>query len=148
MRVCIHRGAKQIGGTCIELESRGSRLVLDLGLPLDAGVGFGNELPLVAGLAAGDDPDLLGVVISHPHPDHWGLLPLVPDTVPVFIGSAALVSSAGRRSTRLRLPRRRSRLDARACPAAGRDGGEPDVRTRGPGGELHVLARDHGQQRR
>ena len=89
MRACIHRGAQQIGGTCIELESEGKRLLLDLGLPLDAAPGSQQELPRVAGLAGGDDPDLLGIVISHPHQDHWGLLPCVPGTVPLFIGEAA-----------------------------------------------------------
>jgi len=36
MRVCIHRGASPIGGTCLEIESQGKRLVLDGGMPLDA----------------------------------------------------------------------------------------------------------------
>lgn len=35
MRVCIRRGAKQIGGTCVEIESQGRRLVLDIGQSLD-----------------------------------------------------------------------------------------------------------------
>jgi ribonuclease J len=36
LHICIHRGAHQIGGTCIELESQGHYLILDIGLPLDA----------------------------------------------------------------------------------------------------------------
>ena len=36
MRLCVHRGTKEIGGTCIEVEAQGKRLVLDVGLPLDA----------------------------------------------------------------------------------------------------------------
>ena len=36
MRLRIHRGTKEIGGTCIEAEAQGKRLVLDVGLPLDA----------------------------------------------------------------------------------------------------------------
>ena len=36
MQVCIHRGSKQIGGSCVEVESQGQRLLIDLGLPLDA----------------------------------------------------------------------------------------------------------------
>jgi len=35
MRVRVHRSTKEIGGTCIELEAEGSRILLDLGLPLD-----------------------------------------------------------------------------------------------------------------
>ena len=35
MILTIHRGSHEIGGTCIELESRGgTRIVLDLGAPL------------------------------------------------------------------------------------------------------------------
>ena len=45
--VCIHRGAKQIGGTCIELEQDGARLILDLGLPLDADEATPDLLPAV-----------------------------------------------------------------------------------------------------
>ena len=44
MRVCIHRGTKEIGGTCIELEAQGQRLVLDVGLPLN--VSASDEVPL------------------------------------------------------------------------------------------------------
>ena len=36
MRLRIHRGTKEIGGTCIQVEAGGKRLVLDVGLPLDA----------------------------------------------------------------------------------------------------------------
>jgi len=35
-RACIHRGAKQIGGSCVELSFDGARILLDLGKPLDA----------------------------------------------------------------------------------------------------------------
>ena len=35
MRVCIHRGTREIGGTCIEIESQDKRIVLDIGVPLD-----------------------------------------------------------------------------------------------------------------
>ena len=36
MKLRIHRGTKEIGGTCIEGEARGKHLALDVGLPLDA----------------------------------------------------------------------------------------------------------------
>ena len=36
MRIRIHRGTKEIGGTCIEMEAQGRRIALDVGLPLDA----------------------------------------------------------------------------------------------------------------
>lgn len=87
-RVRIHRGAHEVGGSCIELEARGQRIVLDVGLPLLDQCGE-SALPDVRGLAGGGDPSLLGVVISHPHPDHFGLLPKVASSVPVYIGEAA-----------------------------------------------------------
>ena len=89
MRVRIHRGAQEIGGSCVELESDGSRIVLDVGWPLDQELNADPPLPLVPGLAEGDDPGLLGVLISHPHLDHWGLLSKVHPDVPVFIGEDA-----------------------------------------------------------
>lgn len=89
MRVRIHRGAHEIGGNCIELEAQGQRIVLDLGRPLDARHDEAVNLPSISGLAGDADASLLGIVISHPHQDHYGLLPQVPPRVPVFIGEAA-----------------------------------------------------------
>jgi ribonuclease J len=34
MRIKIHRGAHEIGGSCVELQSGDTRIVVDLGLPL------------------------------------------------------------------------------------------------------------------
>ncbi len=84
MRLRIHHGAAQIGGNCIELESAGQRLLLDLGLPLESEP----AMPPVAGLVR-DDPSFLGVVLSHPHLDHYGLLPLARPDLPVWLGAGA-----------------------------------------------------------
>ena len=90
MNCRIHRGTNEIGATCVELESDGRRIVLDLGLPLSVGNGQKVPLPPVEGLLGREpDPTLLGVLVSHPHPDHFGLLPRVADHVPVYIGAAA-----------------------------------------------------------
>jgi ribonuclease J len=87
MRVRIHRGAHEIGGSCVEVEAEGSRLVLDVGRPLSAGRNEVVPLPPVPGFAE-LDPSLVGVVISHAHQDHWGLVDQVPPRTPVFIGEA------------------------------------------------------------
>ncbi|MGY1753824.1 MBL fold metallo-hydrolase [Blastococcus sp. SYSU D01042] len=96
MRVRIHRGAREIGGSCIEVEYGGGRLVLDVGKPLTAGPREHVPLPAVPGLADGGDPSLHGVLISHPHLDHYGLVDQVHRTVPVYAGreASALVSAA------------------------------------------------------
>lgn len=85
MRVRIHRGAHEIGGSCLEVEAAGSRVVLDVGRPLSAGVGDVTPLPPVAGFAE-DDPSLVGVLIFPAHQDHWGLAELVPAAVPIYMG--------------------------------------------------------------
>jgi ribonuclease J len=89
MKVRIHRGAKEIGGNCIEVDAEGKRLVLDIGRPLDADPGDEVPLPDVPGLADGTDTNLLGLLISHGHQDHWGLVDQVSRNVPIYIGEGA-----------------------------------------------------------
>ena len=79
MKVCIHRGTKEVGGTCIEIEFQGKRIVLDVGLPLEAADSI-ESLPQVEGFRKRHE-SLLAVVVSHPHLDHYGLVRyLLPDT--------------------------------------------------------------------
>jgi ribonuclease J len=88
MRICIHRGSRQIGGSCVETECTGERLLIDIGLPLDAEYNSSKYLPQITGLD-GNDPSLLGILISHPHLDHFGLLEHVSPNIPVGMGPAA-----------------------------------------------------------
>ena len=88
MKICIHRGAKEIGGTCVEIESQQQRIVLDVGLPLDVADSDAVALPTVKGFEAHDE-SLLGVVISHPHQDHYGLAHRLPEETKFLIGKAA-----------------------------------------------------------
>lgn len=88
MRICIHRGTQEIGGTCVEIESQGKRLVLDVGLPLDAPDPDTFPLHPIRGFEA-PDASLLGVVISHPHQDHYGLAHRLPAETTFLIGKAA-----------------------------------------------------------
>lgn len=87
MRACIHHGANEIGGTCIELESQGKRIVLDVGLPLDVEP-VDMDLYPIKGFDE-PDPSLLGVFISHPHQDHYGLAHMLPKETTFLIGKAA-----------------------------------------------------------
>jgi ribonuclease J len=87
MRVRIHRGAEQIGGSCVEVEANGSRIIIDLGLPLDAAEVDVALLPAVPGLQA-PDSSLLAVVLSHGHRDHCGLLPVIRADLPVILEKA------------------------------------------------------------
>lgn len=88
MRVRIHRGTKEVGGNCIELASDGKTVLLDLGMPLTAPDPANVKLPLIHGLQ-GDDYNFLGIVVSHPHFDHYGLVQKAPSSTHIFIGSDA-----------------------------------------------------------
>jgi len=82
----IHRSAHSIGGNCIELStSEGGRLILDMGRPLDAPREATGLLPATLDLI---NP-VNGVLISHPHLDHYGLLEDLPGNWPVWSGEAA-----------------------------------------------------------
>ncbi|NMM36003.1 MAG: MBL fold metallo-hydrolase [Glaciimonas sp.] len=99
MQVKIHRGATQIGGTCIELAYDGSRIALDFGLPLDGDAANEQLVPRIVG------DDLRAVVISHPHLDHYGLLHHLPVDTPVAMGLAARrIVTAAAPFTRQALP--------------------------------------------
>lgn len=85
MRARIHRGAEEVGGSSVELEAAGERLILDVGLPLDSVAAETARPPVAAEVG---DPSLRGVVVSHAHPDHYGLLEAIDDQVPVYMGEA------------------------------------------------------------
>ena len=107
MRVRIHRGSGEIGGSCVEVEAAsGARLLLDFGLPLDADMDEPVPLPAVSGVVEPDDT-LLGILISHPHLDHYGLALELPVEVPVYLGSEAdrLLQAAAFFSPQARGPR-------------------------------------------
>jgi ribonuclease J len=87
MQVCIHRGTKQIGGTCVEIEASGSRIIVDLGLPLDTTEANPALVPQISGLR-GHDASLLAIILSHGHRDHWGLIPQVRPDIPIVMGKA------------------------------------------------------------
>lgn len=89
MRVCIHRGASEIGGNCIEVESGGRSILLDLGMPLYGNMSPESAMPQVRGLIDGTNPNLLAIVISHPHADHYGLAFMAHPSIPVYLGKEA-----------------------------------------------------------
>ena len=89
IKLRIHRGAKEIGGNCIELNAAGKTLLLDLGMPLTVSNQVEVPLPDVLGLAEGGNDNFLGVVLSHPHADHYGLLSQAAKNTRVFLGEDA-----------------------------------------------------------
>ena len=86
MRLRIHRGAREIGGNCIELSAGGKTLLLDLGMPLSAPIAEEVNLPDIPGLNDGKNENFLGVILSHPHADHYGLLSKAAQNTRVYLG--------------------------------------------------------------
>ena len=108
MNIIIHRGTHEIGGSCVEIQSDKARILLDIGLPLTAtgSNDYGaNELekltgeqlvekgwlPDIEGIYTWDkrQPVIDGVVLSHPHLDHYGFIKYLKDQIPIHIGAAA-----------------------------------------------------------
>jgi ribonuclease J len=75
--ILIHRGSSEIGGTCIQLSTENTSILLDLGLPLSKK----SKLLNVSEIKAD------ALLISHPHQDHYGLIDAIDISVPVYIGS-------------------------------------------------------------
>lgn len=101
----IHRGTKEIGGSCVEVWTENSRIVIDFGMPLveKNGTEFSFEkyknltqleliendvLPNVPGLYSDSESKVDGVLISHAHQDHYGLLGFLNSSVCCYLGEA------------------------------------------------------------
>jgi len=113
MKLIIHRGTKEIGGSCVELQSEKARIIIDLGMPLvnDRNERFDNKiiegkniaelienrtLPKIKGLYTGEQRKIDAVLISHPHQDHYGLLRYINHEIPVYLskGAFALIQAS------------------------------------------------------
>ena len=105
MHFKIHRGTKEIGGSCIEIWTETTRILVDFGMPLvekdgtefdfkkykdlsnqeliDAGV-----LPDINGIYDDKQGLIDGILISHPHQDHYGLYNYIHPDVKCYLGKA------------------------------------------------------------
>ena len=86
MKIKIHRGQNQIGGSIIEISSDIARVILDIGIELDENKEI--EVPQIDGLFCGK-PDCDAVIISHYHSDHIGLVDHLLPNIPVYMGIEA-----------------------------------------------------------
>jgi len=92
MQLIIHRGAHQVGGSCVELKHMDSTILLDIGLPLDSNFDNNPESnlpqPLFSEIRKGIKK-INGVLLSHAHMDHYGLAGMLPPDIPLYCGPAS-----------------------------------------------------------
>ena len=106
MHLIIHRGTREIGGSCVEVQSGDNRILLDFGMPLKDNSGFdfddrcleGKTLNAliekkvlydIKGLYRGFPHSVDAVFISHSHKDHYGFLSYVNPEIPVYLSEGA-----------------------------------------------------------
>ena len=81
MKITIHRGAKEIGGTCVEIIAENGKILwVDRGMPLT------DKIPNVDYVKR----KVNALLISHPHQDHYGLMEFVGTSVPIYLGELTL----------------------------------------------------------
>ena len=105
MNFKIHRGTHEIGGTCVEVWTEKTRMLLDIGMPLVEKDGkefdfrkyksLSTEqliekgiLPDIKGLFKNNKPLIDGVIISHSHQDHFGLANFINPEITFYLGKA------------------------------------------------------------
>jgi len=106
MTFIIHRGANEIGGSCVEVCTSKTRIILDIGMPLmnkDGSTFNPSEikdftvndliieriLPDIQALYEKTKDKETAVIISHSHLDHYGLIDFVDNDIPVYLGKAS-----------------------------------------------------------
>jgi ribonuclease J len=108
MRLIVHRGTKEIGGSCVELATAKARILIDFGMPLvkasrepfDSKVLVGKSpeelkrlgvLPNIKGLYRDEAKSVDAILISHSHMDHYGLLGYVNPDIPIYMSEGAKI---------------------------------------------------------
>lgn len=90
MEIIIHRGTKEIGGTCVELIINKKRLLLDIGIPLDYDEWVVEEKELYEKKMSSIIEKADAIFLSHYHQDHTGLLKLVNEETPIYLSDPTI----------------------------------------------------------
>ena len=105
MNLRIHRGSREIGGNCVEVWTDTTRIVIDFGMPLVEKDGSEFDfrkyhklpvkdlikkkiLPYINGYYDDTEKLIDGLIISHPHIDHYGFINYLNKAIPIYLGEA------------------------------------------------------------
>ena len=106
MQLIIHRGTKEIGGSCVEIATDKTRILIDFGMPLVTAdhkpfdskilknksideLKADGTLPNIKGLYKNETQGIDAILLSHSHLDHYGLLSYVHPEIPIFMSKGA-----------------------------------------------------------
>jgi ribonuclease J len=104
MNFKIHRGTKEIGGSCVEIWTESTRIVVDFGMPLVNPDKSQFDSRIIKNLSAkeliskGVLPDIRGLydkpgntslILSHAHQDHFGLIKYANEKCKIYLGKAS-----------------------------------------------------------
>ena len=90
MEIIIHRGTKEIGGTCVELIINKKRLLLDIGLPLDYDSWSDEQMQEYENKMSSIIQNADAIFLSHYHQDHTGLLNIVSERIPIYLSDPTI----------------------------------------------------------
>ena len=76
MKIVIHRGTREIGGSCVQVTYGDQSILLDAGQPL-------GDTASPIDLSTLNFSDVL---ISHPHRDHYGMIEGIGEDKAIHIG--------------------------------------------------------------
>ena len=86
MKIIIHRGSHQIGGTAVEINTASTRIIIDMGdeLTIDS-----SDTPKPLNISGVTDKNgrCDAVLFTHYHDDHTGQLPHIRNDIPIYMGS-------------------------------------------------------------
>lgn len=108
MNLTIYRGTHEIGGSCVELGTDKSHILVDFGIPLvsdtrepfDSKILIGKTphdlkklkiLPDIKGLYKNEEKGIDAILISHSHLDHYGFLRYVHPEIPIYMSEGAKI---------------------------------------------------------
>lgn len=90
MNITIHQGRNTLGGNCVEISNEKSSILIGAGIPVSAKPSLSNKDFNKIAERAG------AIFISHPHPDHYAMLPWLDVEAPVYMsrGCKTMISIA------------------------------------------------------